>query len=119
MTHPSDGLFTLSDSIPLCSTASLSLLAGFISSYLPQYLCHRRPILLYTPHVSTHVPQPSAGQYTVQSNSFPFLNLHRQKTVSVKIDQTTSLGLFLDVADISTWLLTPYPCPPSLTLVPV
>src|SRR6267143_7277498 len=64
-------LIHLSDFIPLCSTASLLLLAGFLSSYLPQYLCHQRLILLYTPHVSTQIPQPSAGQYTVQSNSNP------------------------------------------------
>src|SRR5882762_434617 len=84
MTHPSDGLFILSDSIPLRSTASLSLLAGFLSSYLPQYLCHRCSILLYTPHVSTQIPQPSAGQYTAQSNS-KLLNLYRQKTYLLRV----------------------------------
>src|SRR3977135_297434 len=69
MTYSSNGLFLLSDPIPLCSTASLLLLVGFLSSYLPQYLCHQHSILLYTPHVSTQIPQPSAGQYTIQSNS--------------------------------------------------
>src|SRR5882762_5451217 len=78
-------LIHLSDSIPLYSTASLSLLAGLLSSYLPQYLCHRRSILLYTLHVPIHIPQPSAGQYTVQSNSFTLI-LHRQKTLVVKSD---------------------------------
>ena len=73
-----------SNSILLCSTTSLLPLAGFLFNYLPQYLCHRCSILLYTPHVSTQFPQPSAGQYTVQSNSTP-LNLHRQKTYLLRV----------------------------------
>ena len=73
-----------SDSIPLYSTASLLLLAGFLSSYLPQHLCHRCSIPLYTPHVSTPIPQPSAGQYTVQSNS-NLLILYRQKTYLLRV----------------------------------
>ena len=48
-------------------------LAFYLVTFRSTYICHQRLILLYTSHVSTQIPQPSAGQYTVQSNSLSSL----------------------------------------------
>jgi len=60
-------------------------IVGFLSSYLPQYLCHRRSILLYTPHVSTQIPQQVLVNTPSSLTHHPS-TLHRQKTAPVKID---------------------------------
>jgi len=81
---PSDSLFIFSDSIPSYSTASLSLLVGFyLVTFRSTYVIDVS--FYYILHMySTQIPQPSAGQYTAQSNS-NLLNLHRQKTYLLRV----------------------------------
>ena len=73
LTHTYDSLSDaqgiLSSSIPRYSTAFLLLLAGVLSSYHRSTYVIDVPVPLYTSHVHTPIPQPSAGLYTVLSHT--------------------------------------------------
>ena len=65
----SDAQGILSFSIPRCSTAFLLLLVGVLSSNHRSTYVIDVLVPLYTSHVHTPIPQPSAGLYTVLSHT--------------------------------------------------